>query len=165
MAFFSCSASALSWSSSFILAKLVGSQSAAVSPSLLRGGSLSPAEPMLVRPLPLARSPPPTDPQASADRPTDRPTFLNLQPAAFVRFFSSFTSLLPRSSQTLLLLPWLFRWTSSTFSSSSSSSSSLAAATLLSWRARGKPMPGDEGGNGGGAGSRGDGGGSGGVVS
>jgi len=79
-------------------------------------------------------------------------------------FFSSFTSLLPRSSQALLLLPWLFRWTSSTFSSSSSSSS-LAAATLLSWRARGKPMPGDEGGNGGGAGSRGDGGGSGGVVS
>ena len=32
---------------------------------------------MLVRPLPLARSPPPTDPQASADRPTDLP-----QPAA-----------------------------------------------------------------------------------
>lgn len=92
MAFFSCSASALSWSSSFILAKLVGSQSAAAAftsdsaddqhlcSSLLsppRCSGTLPSRADVGPPAAAARSPPPTDPQVSADRPTDLP-----QPAA-----------------------------------------------------------------------------------
>ena len=139
MAFLSCSASALSWSSSFILAKCVdGWRRLRQGHGIVVRPSPGPLHrPMLDHPrLPLPpRSQPPTDPQASADRPSNGPTgLLNLlQPAAYRRFFSSFTS-----SQSLALLqPGLFRSTSPAFSSSSwSSSALLAAATLLSWRAR-----------------------------
>merc|ERR1719422_655245 len=83
----------------------------------------------------LARNHRPTRRRVPTDRPSNGPTgLLNLlQPAAYRRFFSSFTS-----SQSLALLqPGLFRSTSPAFSSSSwSSSALLAAATLLSWRAR-----------------------------
>ena len=86
MAFLSCSASALSWSSSFILAKCVdGWRRLRQGHGIVVRPSLGPLHrPMLDHPrLPLPpRSLPPTDPQASADRPTEQRTDRPSQPAA-----------------------------------------------------------------------------------